>query len=202
MSIRIYGATSGYIELDAPAVANSASVTLPTTNGVLATTSDIAGMTLITDGTLTGPSIILSNIPQTYRDLRLVIRNYLPSTDGIDFAVRINNDSTANRHGIVGAVSATAQSFGRTYWNPFSGQDNATSQSLLIFEIFDYNNTSTWKIGRCLGIENNATTSTNFNYVSVYGLQYNQISAITSLAMITSTGINFTSGNYFLYGVK
>ena len=159
-----------------------------------------SAMTLITSGTLSGASVVLSSIPATYKDLKLIVRNYLPASDGQAMAVRVNNDSNANRYAYPGTNGGNGNAFGATFWNPFGGADNATSQGLLQLEIFDYANTTTWKAARAWGLETNATTTTQFNYVSAYFCAYNQTAAITSLTLLPTSG-NFTSGDYLLYGI-
>ena len=61
-------------------------------------TSAAGGMTLISTTTLTGASVTLSSIPQTYNNLRIVIRNFKPATDAEGLRMEFNGDSTANRH--------------------------------------------------------------------------------------------------------
>ena len=56
------------------------------------------GMTLISTTSLTGASVTLSSIPSTYNNLQLVIRGYKDNDNGNGAWVRINGDSTANRH--------------------------------------------------------------------------------------------------------
>lgn len=56
MSIRIYGATSGYVDLDAPAVAGSASVTLPG-SGTLALYSQLKVLQVVYANTNTETAI-------------------------------------------------------------------------------------------------------------------------------------------------
>lgn len=107
MSIRIYGATSGYIELDAPAVANSASVILPTTSGVLATQSfanTAAGLQYITSQSFSAVS-----------------------------AVNVNNcfSSTYDNYFYVGHVACTAAFTQIGLRLRVSGADNSTSGNYL-----------------------------------------------------------------------
>ena len=53
-----------------------------------ATPAASGGMTLISTTTLTGASVTLSSIPQTYKNLQLVIRNFKPATDGQQIQMR------------------------------------------------------------------------------------------------------------------
>jgi hypothetical protein len=157
------------------------------------------GMTLITSGTLSGASVVLSSIPGTYRDLRLVIRNYLPATDNIGIQMRVNGDSGANRYRTM-VTTSVQTTFNSTLWNPGYGNDNAVAQGLMIFEFFDYANATTWKVLRYQTLINNPTTTGNPDWDAGVGL-YNQTAAISSITVFPSSG-NFTSGDYLLYGVQ
>jgi hypothetical protein len=158
------------------------------------------GMTSIASGTLSGSSVVVTSISGSYKDLKLVVRDLLPATDGQDLRLRVNQDSNANRHSNQGYVTGENASFGATSWEIGTNQDNATSDSLIIVNIYDYANTSTWKMANSLGMTNNDTTPTNFNWTT-YFQAYNQTGAITSLELFMSSG-NFTSGTYILYGVS
>jgi hypothetical protein len=161
------------------------------------------GMTLISTTTLTGASVSLSSIPQTHKNLQLVIRNFLPATDNQSFTVRVNGDSGANRHFAVPSSTAPTSSnaFNATVWNSnLIGTDNAVTQSLIIWDIFDYTNAVTFKTARAQFAYNNPTTTANVgSELSIY--YYNQTTAITSLTLLPSSG-NFTSGTVLLYGIS
>lgn len=159
------------------------------------------GMTLISTTTLTGATVSLTSIPATYNDLRIVIRNPLPATDNKYFLMRFNSDSTANRHNSIPGTSSTAASFNATAIGLGDRADNAVTQGLIIIDIFDYKNTTTWKLMRQTSLVNNATTTTNFGFEIGHGA-YNQIGAVSSLDFIVESGGNFTSGSVLLYGVK
>ena len=164
--------------------------------------TDVGGMTLISTTTLTGASVSLSSIPQTYKDLQLVIRNFLPATDSVSFAVRVNGDATANRHrSVPDSTVPAAYTFNATSWNTdLVGQDNAVAEGLSIYNIYDYTNTVTRKMASSVIQYVNATTTTNLAQENC-SYYYNQLSAITSLTLLTSSG-NFTSGTALLYGIS
>jgi hypothetical protein len=160
--------------------------------------STAAGMTLITSGTLSGASVVLSSIPATYQDLRLVLRNVLPATNTAILYVRFNADSTANRYASDQIVSAGPLAFSAAQMET-GGLSNSTSQTLMVFNVLDYANSATWKMYNADALFNDTTTTTQFKYRRFYGL-YNQTAAISGMTLLMSSG-NFTSGNYFLYGV-
>jgi hypothetical protein len=160
------------------------------------------GMTLISTTTLSGASVSLSAIPGTFKHLQLVVRNFLPATDNQAFAVRVNGDSNANRHFSVPSSTAPGGSaFNATVWNTNTiGTDNAVTETLIVWDIFDYTNTVTRKMGRAQFAYNGSITTTNINFeLSHY--YYNQTGAITSLDLLPSSG-NFTSGTVLLYGIS
>jgi hypothetical protein len=158
------------------------------------------GMTLISTTTLTGSSVTLSSIPQTYNNLQLIVRSFRPSVDGNDLLLRVNGDSGANRHTTGQDNAGDALTFDQSYWQVARGQDNGTDNNLAYVQILDYTNTATRKIGQITSVSNNQTTTTNFNFVN-NSVFFNQTPAITSLVLLVGTG-SFTSGTALLYGVK
>jgi len=163
-------------------------------------TSSSGGMTLISTTTLTGATVSLTSIPATYNDLRVVIKNPLPATDNKYFQIRFNSDSAANRHASL-QISNSNTTFSSTFIALGERADNSVTQGLIIIDIFDYKNTTTWKLMRQTSLVNNSTTTTNLGFELGHGA-YNQTSAISSLDFIVESGGNFTSGTVLLYGVK
>ena len=161
------------------------------------TPATAGGMTLISTTTLSSTSVTLSSIPQTYKNLQLVIRNYLPSQDDFSLYVRMNSDSTASRHFSDYSFFISNTAFNNTYWTT-QGVDNGTSEGLMVIDIYDYTNTSTWKIGRTSIIANHKTTPTNMNLGQI-NHAYNQTSAISSIQILTDA--TSFSGTALLYGV-
>ena len=157
------------------------------------------GMTLLSTTTLSSTSVLLSSIPQTYKNLQLIIRNFLPATDGFSLQVRMNDDSNANRHTTITTSFATNETFGSTSWTTGGGTDNTTSQSLMALTIFDYTNTVTWKTGCNYIALNNEATPTNVKIGSILSV-YNQTSAISSIRILTDA--TSFSGTALLYGVS
>jgi hypothetical protein len=162
------------------------------------------GMTLISTTTLTGASVTLSSIPQTYIDLKIYIRQFLPATDNTLLRLRFNGDSTANRY--KNLEFANGNNHNITYssdtfeFGSSIGTDDTVAESLCTLEIPDYTNTVTRKMTFGFVTFINATTTTNFNHNTIQSY-YSQTGAISSLVFAPSTG-NFTSGTLLLYGVK
>lgn len=162
------------------------------------------GMTLLSTTTLSGASVTLSSIPTSYNNLQIIVRNFLPTTDTRSLYIRINGDATANRHAFLSTNSASnAQvvgTFNQADIRISSDQDNAVTQSLVRVNIYDYKNTTTWKMLDFQSIVNDTGTTTSWQLQNGFGY-YNQTSAITSLEFLPASG-NFTSGTILLYGVK
>ena len=170
--------------------------------GLAWTTISSGGMTLISTTTLSGSSVTLSNIPQTYNDLQLVIRNFRPDTDGRQIRLRMNADSTANLH--YASLDNQGQdniSGNSTNWSIASNQDDTVDTNLGVVIIPDYKNTVTWKFANshCWMVNNTTTTNANYTYRN-HG--YFSTNAISSIEILLSGSGNFTSGTVLLYGVK
>ena len=165
-------------------------------------TSSSGGMTLISTTTLTGASITLSSIPQTYKNLQIIIRNFKPASDNRTLKMRFNSDSNADRHRniIETTLDTSAQLFNETSVAVAASNDNSTATGLNTVLIPDYTNATTWKISHQFGVTNDPTTVTSLRQIISWGF-YNQTGAITSLDFFASSG-NLTSGEVLLYGVK
>jgi hypothetical protein len=164
-------------------------------------TASSGGMTLISTTTLSGASVTLSSIPATYKNLQIIIRNWLPATDNQIVYCRFNGDSGANRYNVQNfGANGFDIAFNRTefYFDP--GGDNGTSQAIHYINIPDYTNTTTWKMVTAHAVTNNATTTTKINYGNTIGY-YNQTAAISSIDIFSGSG-NMTSGTCLLYGVS
>jgi len=164
-------------------------------------TASSGGMTLINTGgtTLTGASVSINSIPDTYKNLQLIIRNFLPATDNKGLSIRFNSDSNT-RYAVSFATQVSAQAFDRTQLDLGYANDNAVGTGLIAINIFDYANTVTWKMASGDVMTINETTTTQLNYRRGF-FAYNQTSAISSLTLLPETG-NFTSGTAYLYGVS
>ena len=157
-----------------------------------------SGMTLESTTTMTGSGITLDPLPTTYNHLQVVIRAYKPASDG-GLYMRFNNDSGSNFRSDV-SNDLSGSTFNASTMQVANSQDSAGNNSLIIIDIFDYRNTSTWKLSNYSSLTNNETTNTNLNYRFGFGA-WNNTAAITRLDFFPGAG-NFTSGSILLYGVK
>ena len=171
-----------------------------TTDGTNASWGTISagGMTLISTTTISNAAVLLSSIPQTYNNLVIVVRDFLPQTDGQPLRLRFNDDATANRHSEAGYGSGFT--FDDTYFR-FNGEatDDTTANNLTVATIWDYTNTDTNKFTDLTGIGLNSD-GTSWASWGRKGI-YNQQVAITSLRFLCASGVP-KSGTILLYGVK
>jgi len=157
------------------------------------------GMTSIASGSLSGSQVDLTGIAGTYKNLMLVVRNYDPANDTTSMRLRLNADSN-NRYASSAGGSATNATFGSSSWQLTEDADNGTSTALVITEIYDYANATTWKMGNTRSVSNNTSDANNYDYIN-YQHYYNQTAAITQLNLLPASG-NFSGGTYILYGVS
>jgi hypothetical protein len=160
------------------------------------------GMTLINTGgtTLSGASVTIGSIPATYKHLQIVINEFKPATDDVNIRLRINGDSNANRYNSSQPASINNESFNNTLVQLSQNNDNSVASNLIVVDIPNYANANIWKMMMCRAITVNPTTTTNFNFNFWFNF-YNQLTAISSLEFLTSSG-NFTSGTVYVYGVS
>jgi hypothetical protein len=180
---------------------------LSVSGGVPAWTTPSAGggMTLISTTTLTGTSVSLTSIPQTYKDLRLYVRNFKPSVDGWYITLSLNGAGAANTYiSVISSNSSlnagTTTAFGNSSINIGYSQDDTTATGLSIIHIADYTNSTTWKIVQTDTIGNHDATPTSANYYRYIGLT-NLTAAITEIRLAIA-GSTYTSGTVLLYGVS
>ena len=103
-------------------------------------------MTLINSGgtTLTGATTTISSIPGTYKNLFLIVQDFLPASDDQGLRIRFNSDSN-NRYGYSASVNFTT-TFGENAFNIAPGNDNSVANGLAAAWIYDYANTSSKKL--------------------------------------------------------
>ena len=160
------------------------------------------GMTLLSTTTLSGASVTLSSIPQTYRNLQIIIRNYKPASDGTGLLMRINGDSGSNRHIYKTSwAQSTSDVINQTSIFIVDNVDNTVSTYANIrIEIPDYTNATNGTHILANATANNQTTTNNINFWNVVGY-YEQSAAVSSIDFFNFSG-NFTSGTLLLYGVN
>jgi hypothetical protein len=173
-----------------------------TATGLKWATASSGGMTVIASGSLSGSSVTLSSIPQTYKNLQLSLRNVSSNAD--DYITLKFNSITSGYKicGVRGTTSAAA--FNRDnigYIDIQGGQSpdmgaGYTDNSFFV-NIYDYA-TSNTKKGDTVGFWN---SSGNVEATCIAGFVSGDSSAaITSLVISLLTG-SFDNGTYVLWGI-
>jgi len=153
------------------------------------------GYTLINTGgtTLSGASVSITSIPDTYRILYVEVLNYRPANDGASLRFQLNSQTGAVY------IRGGGGAFGDTNLSFALGSDNGTSNSFAYTYIYGYS-TSNWKVALGQGVTNNSTTPANAEYGTTIGVT--NITAAISSIQLFADGSNFTSGTAYVYGVK
>lgn len=154
-------------------------------------------------------SFTVSNIPQTYTDLKVIIISATGSWDGSNPCIRINGSATTgfySRTGIekYGTTAVPAAQLERLIGTALEPGNNVGSQGLggqiLTYEIMNYANTSSYKpviIHNASGeVPTASNRGTTFNVAT-----YRSTSAVTSINFISFTN-NAYSKRVVIYGIK
>jgi hypothetical protein len=152
---------------------------------------------LIATTTLAAASseVVFGSIPQTYRDLIIVIQGTVAS--GANVSLRFNGDTGSNYPWVYmfGSGSSTASSSG-TGTSILGGGFNSSAISQAIFQVMDYSATDKHKSTL------NRTDEPNGAAYAWAG-RWANTAAITTVSVRMTDGGNFNSGATFnLYGVK
>ena len=158
------------------------------------------GMTLLSTTSLSGATVTISSIDQTYTNLVAFIYGVTNATADGEFAINPNNVSniTVNAYSAAGSAGQN-----RDYKLQLSIGDNcarAYSTNSWVVNIFNYASTSTVKAFSVQGGFAGGTTGLNRNGVISSGY-INTTSAISSLVFLNGGG-NLSTGTVLLYGVK
>jgi hypothetical protein len=155
------------------------------------------GMTLITSGNLAGSSVNIGSIPQTYTQIYLVIKNWLPTSANTNLLATFNSDT--NTRYATEIQNATSYAFSATSARVSQGSSSSVANGIFTCLLPDYANTTSWKYMTINGFSNNNATTTSIN-TTFWTSAYNQTTAISSIQLFPAAG-TFT-GTYFVYGVK
>jgi hypothetical protein len=165
----------------------------------LAWATPTSSIVTLATGTLSGSSVAITSIPSTYNTLILRVTAFRGSVD-TKMAVRFNNDANSRYNRTVNNFTDN-DSFGSSYFNATGTQDSAVGNSIMSMTVYNYANTSIWKMADTISLGNNGTTTTNFDFVKATGF-YNQTTAISEINIIPEAGGNWSAGTYTLYGVQ
>ena len=157
------------------------------------TWTNMPGMTLISTTSLSGATVTLSSIPQTYKKLILMLKNVTNATANGYISIKLNNATTGF---ISGTYLSTSFSYvGSAIRTPITTTYTNGDQAIWL-EIDDYTATST-NIKPVLFYGFVTSPDTPFNSG---GMWYGN-TAITSL-VISNSGGNLSTGTALLYGVN
>lgn len=181
--------------------------------GNLAASGSAGAKTLITETVTSGSqaTVTFSSIPNTYRDLEVVVRGRgNVSATSVIVRIQFNGDTGANydfakfdaNGGASGggsggqSVAQTSADFG--YLTGNTGPSNAASSTTLV--IYDYKGTTFTKNGRSNG---NLTTANSINnqYVTNGFIAWRSTSAITQIDVSLSSSTFVDGSVVSLYGV-
>ena len=162
-------------------------------------TPSSGGMTLISTTTLSGASVTLSSIPQTFVSLYLVIRGITNTGgNGVNRLAFNGTTNLTNTYGIFNS-SGSSRTNSRYELGDGSSSLRTDTNNIFVVTVDNYTSTTNYKTGQSYGsfVATDGTT--------VYGLNYTIVcrsnSALSSI-VIDNDGGNLSAGTALLYGVK
>jgi len=169
--------------------------------GLAWATPSSGSLTLLSTTALTGSTVNITGISTSYKELKIVIRDWYPST-GTTFYTRFNNDSTANAYLSVlmsyrdGAGAGNIGSMD-SYFNNFASNTGSTDANMTyVLTIPDYSDTTVNKVAQSL----NYGSGTNQG-IYLGGFVWKNTAAISQFNIGLFAG-SFSGGNVYIYGVN
>jgi len=166
-----------------------------------ATAAGGGGMTSIASGSLSGSSLSLTSIPQTYNNLQLVVRDFTFSATITNLKGTVNSNTAYTNTGNY-SDNSTAGTFAYSAisWIQLSECTMAAAQtdSALIINFYDYTDTTAYKL---FDSYSHTIQSNSNNFGTKISGAARTTSAISSIT-VTLVGGTFSTGTYTLYGVK
>jgi hypothetical protein len=167
-------------------------------------TASSGGMTLISTTTLSGASVTLSSIPQTYNSLFLVISGVTNATANGQLRCAPNASTTITQGvSTVGISSVSSQTTNNTYlfltdFGPTYNWTRTAADNSVILSISNYASTTAWK---SFNYNSGFDAATYAFAISTGAGTIKTNTAISSLVFSNSGG-NLSTGTVLLYGVK
>jgi hypothetical protein len=160
------------------------------------------GMTLISTTTLSGANPSLTSIPQTYKNLMIVISNVTASSGNTYYQLGVNS-STTNFNGAsarggqaTGQITNDIVTMFQLYASNTGGENGA------VLEIFNYASTTQRKPVMFAGNSKASAAGGGGQTGGVGGGIFNTTSAITSVQIILNDASALNGGEVLLYGVS
>jgi len=163
------------------------------------------GMTLISSTALSGNSVTVSSIPSTYVKLFGVVTDAVASgVTGV--LMRLNADTGSNytwnkRYNSSASVFSNSGALNQDSFDALIAYiSTSTTQQLKGFSTFEINNYvgTSGVFVNSQGIGSNGTDPSSIIMIG----QYNNAADITSVTVKCEGAVTFSSGNFYLYGVK
>jgi hypothetical protein len=175
-----------------------------TATGLKWAASASGGMTLISTTTLSGATVTLSSIPQTYNHLQLVIFGVTNATADGSFRIAPNAETTlCFQQFLKGGDDLVEQQTGTyiTLTSPSGGNliDRTNANNGFVLDIFNYTSTTARKNFQSNGF--GRINATNSRGATILNGVYASSSAVSSL-VISNSGGDLSAGTVLLYGVK
>lgn len=183
---------------------------LSVSGGVPAWSTPSSGsMTLLSTTSLTGSTVSLSSISQSYRDLRLEIKDVTFSTNNSEILIRYNGDTGGNyaqtaivsQVGISNAINSYAAltSNNLTY---YVAMQNTSVDAAFQIDLYDYKNTTAIRIGRGIASYQKGYSTAGDKMLIHQASFYNNVGTTISSIDITMSAGTFSTGTAYLYGVN
>jgi hypothetical protein len=162
------------------------------------------GMTLLSTTAMTGSTLTVSSISQSYKHLLVIAKDIYISTNDAGGDIRFNGDSgtkyTYSNIRMNNATTSNEAALGTELSNAmFSNPSTNTATKLLsvVLNIYRYTETSTI-VGDLQSI---ATQDSSVAMSSRMPFSYSASAGITSISFLTNAG-TFSGGNVYIYGVN
>jgi hypothetical protein len=162
------------------------------------------GMTLLSTTALSGSTVTISSISQSYKHLLVIAKDMYLSANDAGGDIRFNGDTASNytfSNIRVGTTTISAEATITTelsnafFTNPTTNTN--TKVASVMMNIYRYTETSTI-VGETQSV---ATTNESTVGSSRMPFSYAASAGITSISFITNTG-TFSGGNVYIYGVN
>jgi len=169
-----------------------------------AATASTGGMTLLSTTDMAGSSAVtLSSISGSYKNLVIYMKDFYPATSsGIKW--EINSDTTATNYYSAGyeVRPGTTQGVYGSNNNQLASLycENVSADNFLMLELFDYANTTTFKLAQGqMAFKSDYSTTRAYTGNT---LEWRSTGAISQITFKNTAGANFTAGTILLYGVN
>ena len=161
------------------------------------------GFTTLASGTLSGSSVVLSTINQSYQDLRLILQGVTINTGDTYITLKINSINTG--YNACWALSYQDGGYvgGNSNETVFriaqdAAQSRTNDNNMYVFNFFDYTSANDTKLGSAHFHLYSGDLRVYTSSLSVIGVD----AAITEITISNNAGNTFSAGSYELIGIK